>query len=75
VRDGRTTLVRCNSGFNRSGLVVATALVELGHDPAAAITLIRQRRSRWALNNQLYVQYLATGLDVAGLLTGLDAPA
>lgn len=30
VRAGRTVLVRCHSGYNRSGLVVAQALVELG---------------------------------------------
>jgi hypothetical protein len=35
--------------------------------------LIRDRRSKWALNNALFVNYLTTGLDVARLLTGLDA--
>lgn len=75
VRDGRTTLVRCHSGYNRSGLVVARALIELGLDSTAAVSLIRQRRSPLALNNKVFVDYLDTGLDIAYLLTGLDSPA
>ncbi|MBD0689230.1 protein phosphatase [Streptomyces sp. CBMA123] len=72
VRRGRRTLVRCHSGYNRSGLVVAQALVGLGHDPAEAVRLIRERRSPWALNNPVFVDYLNTGLDVAALLVGLS---
>lgn len=73
VRDGRRVLVRCHSGYNRSGLVVAQALVGMGYGVEDAIFLVRYRRSRWALNNSLFVDYLKTGLDVARLLTGLDA--
>ncbi|KQV12652.1 dual specificity protein phosphatase family protein [Kitasatospora sp. Root107] len=73
VRSGRTVLVRCHSGYNRSGLVVAQALIELGQDAATAVEVIRRRRSPWALNNQTFEQYLTAGLDVACLLTGLDA--
>ncbi len=65
-------LVRCHSGYNRSGLVVAQTLIELGQDPATAIALVRQRRSPWALNNRTFEQYLTTGLDVAHLLAGLE---
>ncbi|MGW6972163.1 protein-tyrosine phosphatase family protein [Streptomyces sp. NPDC054952] len=72
LRDGRTVLVRCHSGYNRSGLVVAQSLIELGHAPDAAISLIRQRRSPRALNNETFEQYLNTGLHVAYLLSGLD---
>ncbi|MFD9685410.1 protein phosphatase [Kitasatospora sp. NPDC059088] len=72
VRRGRRTLVRCHSGYNRSGLVVAQALVALGHEPDGAVRLIRERRSPWALNNPVFVDYLNTGLDVAILLTGLS---
>jgi protein-tyrosine phosphatase len=72
VRDGRGTLVRCQYGYNRSGLVVAQTLIELGHTPAAAVTRIRERRSSWALHNELFEQYLLSGLDVARLLAGLD---
>ncbi|MFC1412516.1 MFS transporter [Streptacidiphilus sp. N1-12] len=45
--------MRCHSGYNRSGLVVAQTLIELGQDPLAAIALVRQKRSPWALNNQI----------------------
>ncbi|MFD8781802.1 protein phosphatase [Kitasatospora sp. NPDC059599] len=71
VHRGRRTLVRCHSGYNRSGLVVAQALVGLGLDTGEAVRLIRERRSPWALNNPVFVDYLDTGLDVAILLTGL----
>ncbi|MFJ7909362.1 protein phosphatase [Kitasatospora sp. NPDC096204] len=72
VRRGRRTLVRCHSGYNRSGLVVAQALVGLGYECGEAVRLVRERRSRWALNNPVFVDYLNTGLEVAVLLTGLD---
>ena len=72
VRNGRTALVRCHSGYNRSGLVVAQALVHLGHEATAAIRLVQQKRSPWALNNETFRDYLTTGLDVAYLLTGLQ---
>ncbi|WP_042377439.1 protein-tyrosine phosphatase family protein [Streptacidiphilus melanogenes] len=72
VRSDRSVLVRCRSGYNRSGLVVAQALVELGQDAATAVELIRERRSPWALHNRAFEQYLKTGLDVAQLLAGLD---
>ncbi|MEU0600134.1 protein phosphatase [Streptomyces sp. NPDC006393] len=75
VRDGRSTLVRCHSGYNRSSLVVAQTLIELGHDTTAAIALLRERRSPLALNNQVFEQYLTSGLDVACLLTSLEMPS
>jgi hypothetical protein len=49
------------------------ALIHLGHSADDAVFLIRYRRSKWALNNPLFVSYLDTGLDVARLLTGLEA--
>ncbi|MER7752612.1 protein phosphatase [Kitasatospora sp. NPDC097643] len=75
VRDGLTVLVRCQSGYNRSGLVVAQTLIETGLTAAEAVELIRLKRSPWALANPTFEQYLATGLDVAYLLTGLDETA
>ncbi|MFE0423725.1 protein phosphatase [Streptomyces sp. NPDC058953] len=71
VQEGRTTLVRCHSGYNRSGLVVAQALMRQGHQAATAIQRVQERRSPWALNNATFRNYLTTGLDVARLLTGL----
>ncbi|WP_329594790.1 hypothetical protein OG298_38280 [Streptomyces sp. NBC_01005] len=61
----------CNAGYNRSGLVVAQILIELGRPAKTAIQLIRERRSPWALNNQMFEEYLTTGLDVASLPVGL----
>ncbi|WP_395293367.1 protein phosphatase [Kitasatospora hibisci] len=72
ARQGRRVLVRCHSGYNRSGLVIAQALVELGHQADRAVELIRERRSPWALNNQLFVEYLVGGLSTAALPAGLD---
>ncbi|MFF4344511.1 protein phosphatase [Kitasatospora sp. NPDC001540] len=73
VAAGRTVLVRCRSGYNRSGLVVAQALVELGADTAGAVRKVRAGRSPWALHNELFVEYLDVGLDVARLLVSLEA--
>lgn len=73
VRNGQKVLVRCHSGFNRSGLVVVQALGRLGYGVDDAIFLVRYRRSKWALNNELFVNYLETGLDIASLLTSLTA--
>ncbi|MCX4529745.1 dual specificity protein phosphatase family protein [Streptomyces sp. NBC_01551] len=69
---GRTILVRCHSGYNRSGLVVAQCLMERGLAAADAIALVRRRRSPWALHNATFTAYLAAGLDVAARLTELD---
>jgi protein-tyrosine phosphatase len=74
IRNGRATLVRCYAGYNRSGLVIAQALVNLGMNIGDAIALIRRRRSPHALHNKTFEDYLRTGLDVAHLLTGLDSP-
>ncbi|MET8828233.1 protein phosphatase [Streptomyces sp. NPDC004610] len=68
---GRTVLVRCFHGYNRSGLVVAQALTHQGHSPDRAIRLIRARRSPWALHNDLFVEYMRTGLTTVRLLEEL----
>ncbi|MFB7947144.1 protein phosphatase [Kitasatospora phosalacinea] len=73
VSSGRRVLVRCRSGYNRSGLVVAQTLVELGADTAEAVRRVRAGRSPWALHNGLFVEYLDVGLDVARLLVSLEA--
>ncbi|MFD7033606.1 dual specificity protein phosphatase family protein [Streptomyces sp. NPDC059917] len=72
VQDGRTVLVRCNAGYNRSGLVIAQTLIDLGHEAPTAIDIVRQKRSPSALNNRLFEEYLNTGLGVAYLLADLD---
>ena len=74
VRMQKRVLVRCEAGYNRSGLLAAQVLVERRYTPYQAIELVRRARGRWALNNELFVDYLTTGLSVAYLLTGLEAP-
>ncbi|MGW6011589.1 protein-tyrosine phosphatase family protein [Streptomyces sp. NPDC055210] len=71
LEEGRRVLVRCFHGYNRSGLVVAHALVLTGRTSDEAIRLIRSRRSPWALHNELFVEYLRTGLATARLLEEL----
>jgi protein-tyrosine phosphatase len=74
LRMQRKVLIRCHSGYNRSGLLAAQALVERMYTPYQAIELVRRARTRWALNNELFVDYLVTGLHVSSLLTSLEAP-
>lgn len=68
---GRRVLVRCFHGYNRSGLVVAHALIRRGRSAEDAVRLIRGRRSPWALHNDLFVEYLRAGLPTARLLEEL----
>lgn len=58
VAAGLPVLARCQAGYNRSGLVVAHALVYMGFDPDYAIELIREKRSPYALSNSNFVQYV-----------------
>lgn len=59
VGAGRRVLVRCSGGLNRSGVVVAEALVLLGHSPEAAVAAVRRARGPWALTNPGFVAHLA----------------
>lgn len=58
---GRRILVRCHSGDNRSGLVVAQCLDGGRLAPAAAIGLVRLGRSPRALHDETFTEYLAAG--------------
>jgi hypothetical protein len=51
-------LVRCQAGYNRSGLVVGLVLLRLGYDPVSAVELIREKRGPHALCNAYFVSYL-----------------
>ena len=55
---GKKCLVRCQAGMNRSGLVVAMLLLRDGMSADDAITLIRTKRSEWALSNEYFTRYL-----------------
>lgn len=52
------TLVHCQAGLNRSGLVAAYALVLDGMAPATAIRLLRERRSPQVLCNPVFEAWL-----------------
>jgi protein-tyrosine phosphatase len=57
---GKKVLIRCQAGWNRSGLITALVLIREGYEPAEAIRLIRQNRSSWALCNADFVNFLLT---------------
>jgi hypothetical protein len=57
-KSGKKVLVRCQAGWNRSGLVTALALIKNGYTPQDAIDLIRARRSPYALCNVDFVKSL-----------------
>lgn len=63
VRSGRRVLVHCTEGLNRSGVVVARALMEMGMSPTEAIDLVRSQRGPSvdgfpALGNPAFVEWL-----------------
>lgn len=52
------TLVHCQAGLNRSGLLAGLALVRSGMDGADAINLLRDSRSPAVLCNQTFADWL-----------------
>lgn len=52
------TLVHCQAGLNRSGLVAGLALVKMGQPPAEAIALLRAARHDQVLCNQTFASWL-----------------
>lgn len=61
IRKGRRVLVTCLAGHNRSGLVVATALLKLYPQvtPRIAVDHLRSVRGPKALSNPKFVDLLA----------------
>jgi protein-tyrosine phosphatase len=55
---GKRVLVRCRAGLNRSGLVVALALAQQGMTADEILSLVREKRSPWALCNRSFVEYI-----------------
>jgi protein-tyrosine phosphatase len=55
---GKKVLIRCQAGWNRSGLLMALVLIRDGHAPSDAITHIRNQRSPHALCNNTFVDWL-----------------
>ena len=63
VASGRRVLVHCTEGLNRSGVVVARALMEMGRTASDAIDLVRRQRGPSvdgfpALGNRAFVDWL-----------------
>jgi Dual specificity phosphatase, catalytic domain len=58
VRLGRKVLVHCSAGLNRSGLIVALALVALGYEPPEAMARMRRLRSEWVLCNDNFEEFV-----------------
>lgn len=57
VRDGKT-LIHCQAGLNRSGLIAACVLIILGRTPRQAIDLLREKRSPAVLCNKSFENWL-----------------
>lgn len=59
-REEKKVLVHCQAGLNRSNLITALALILSGMTPDQAISLMRERRSRYVLCNPVFEQWLRT---------------
>ncbi len=57
-RRGQKVLIRCQAGYNRSGLVMALILMRLGFTADKAIHQIRFRRGRCSLINRVFERYV-----------------
>jgi hypothetical protein len=57
VEEGKT-LVHCQAGLNRSGLISALSLIKRGWAPADAIALLRQQRTPLVLCNKTFEDWL-----------------
>jgi len=57
-KKGKKVLIRCQAGWNRSGLIMALVLMREGYTADQAVTLIRDTRSKYALCNRHFVDFL-----------------
>ncbi len=60
VKAGRAVMIHCNAGRNRSALVAALVLVQLGMNAYSTVKHIRKIRPR-ALANPAFSRYLESG--------------
>lgn len=56
-QSGKQVLVRCQAGMNRSGLIIALALMKDGASASEAIATIRDKNSM-ALSNSAFISFL-----------------
>jgi protein-tyrosine phosphatase len=57
-RNGQKVLIRCQAGYNRSGMIMALVLMRLGENAEDAIKRIRLRRGKHALVNKVFEDYV-----------------
>jgi protein-tyrosine phosphatase len=57
-KNGRRVLIRCQAGWNRSGLITALVLIREGYSARDAIDMQRKRRSEWVLCNEHFERWL-----------------
>lgn len=55
---GKRVLIRCQAGWNRSGLITGLVLLRAGYTAEAAVDLIREKRSPFALCNKTFELFL-----------------
>jgi len=58
VRGGERVLVTCAMGRNRSGVVTAIAMLEMGMSAPVAVRLIRRARGQHALRNRYFLDLI-----------------
>jgi protein-tyrosine phosphatase len=57
-KSGKKVLIRCQAGWNRSGLIMALVLMREGYTAEETISLIREKRSPYALCNKHFERFL-----------------
>jgi hypothetical protein len=55
---GKTVLVHCRLGLNRSGLLVALAMIHEGYNPSDVLWILRATRDPYVLCNKTFEEYL-----------------
>ena len=55
---GQKVLIRCQAGYNRSGMITALVLMRLGYTADEAILGLRIRRGKDVLINSVFEQYV-----------------
>lgn len=55
---GRSLLIRCGTGLNRSGLIAAATLMQTGMSMDKAVDAVIRGRSPYALVNPRYIDFL-----------------
>ena len=58
LKSGGRVALHCKGGFGRSGSLAARLLIEFGHDPNEAISLVRQGRGSAAIETKVQEDYL-----------------